>query len=191
MDRREELTDQALDYVLEHGLVGLSLRPLAAALGTSDRMLLYYFGTKERLVDDVLGRAQSRLALSLEGASVSIDSLGELVPALWGLLTSPEAAQVTRLYLDTCTLAVQDPRLWGRAPERLRAPWRAPLQQALIDFGVASTDAVALADLVLGTLDGLALHQMVSPEPQTVDAAAAAFGRLLAAHGEDLSSSAS
>ncbi len=39
-ERREQLAEQATDYVLEHGLLGLSLRPLAAALGTSDRMLL-------------------------------------------------------------------------------------------------------------------------------------------------------
>ena len=44
--RRDELAEAATDYVLEHGLIGLSLRPLAAALGTSDRMLLYHFGAR-------------------------------------------------------------------------------------------------------------------------------------------------
>ena len=44
--RRDELAEAATDYVLEHGLIGLSLRPLAAALGTSDRMLLYHFATR-------------------------------------------------------------------------------------------------------------------------------------------------
>jgi AcrR family transcriptional regulator len=43
-DRRHDLAEAATDYVLEHGLLDLSLRPLAAALGTSDRMLLYHFG---------------------------------------------------------------------------------------------------------------------------------------------------
>ena len=41
--RREELAEAATDYAIEHGLIGLSLRPLAVALGTSDRMLLYHF----------------------------------------------------------------------------------------------------------------------------------------------------
>ena len=40
MNRRDELLSRATDYVLEHGLIGLSLRPLAAELGTSDRMLV-------------------------------------------------------------------------------------------------------------------------------------------------------
>jgi len=52
--RREELTEAAADYLLDHGLIGLSLRPLAAALGTSDRMLLYHFADKDDLVATVL-----------------------------------------------------------------------------------------------------------------------------------------
>jgi hypothetical protein len=39
--RRDEWTALATDYAHQHGLIGLTLRPLAAALGTSDRMLLY------------------------------------------------------------------------------------------------------------------------------------------------------
>ena len=42
-ERRAQLAEAATDYVLEHGLIGLSLRPLAAEIGTSDRMLLYHF----------------------------------------------------------------------------------------------------------------------------------------------------
>jgi len=58
--RRDELAEGACDYVLERGLIGLSLRPLAAALGTSDRMLLYHFGTREALIAEVLRRSSVR-----------------------------------------------------------------------------------------------------------------------------------
>ena len=44
---RENLLPLLAAYVLEHGLAGLSLRPLAAAAGTSDRMLLYHFASKQ------------------------------------------------------------------------------------------------------------------------------------------------
>ena len=52
--RRDELAEAATDYALEHGLIGLSLRPLAEALGTSDRMLLYHFEDKDDLVATIL-----------------------------------------------------------------------------------------------------------------------------------------
>ena len=48
--RRAELLDACYGYVLTHGLAGLSLRPLAAATGTSPRVLLYLFESKENLV---------------------------------------------------------------------------------------------------------------------------------------------
>ena len=40
MSRREDLLDAATDHVLAEGLIGLTLRPLAAALGTATETLL-------------------------------------------------------------------------------------------------------------------------------------------------------
>ena len=58
--RRDELAEAATDYALEHGLIGLSLRPLAEALGTSDRMLLYHFEDKDDLVATILRTTSER-----------------------------------------------------------------------------------------------------------------------------------
>ena len=44
--RRDELLERAYRYVLQHGLGGMSLRPLAAAVGSSPRVLLFLFGSK-------------------------------------------------------------------------------------------------------------------------------------------------
>lgn len=180
MERRAQLIDGALDYVLAHGLVGLSLRPLAAALGTSDRMLIYHFGSKERLVSEVLGLAQQRLSQTVSPGEGQIHTLAELVDHLWTALKAPHAAKVTRLYLETCVLAVQDPLRYKNAPARLRGPWRTPLQAGLLAFGIEPQQAEPLADLILDTFDGLALDRLTASDPARVDAAAAAFGALLA-----------
>lgn len=52
--KRAEILDAVVRYIAERGLADLSLRPLAAALGTSSRMLIYYFGTKEELLVQAL-----------------------------------------------------------------------------------------------------------------------------------------
>ncbi len=52
---REILLPALAAHVLEHGLGGASLRPLAKAAGTSDRMLIYHFGNKETLITELLG----------------------------------------------------------------------------------------------------------------------------------------
>ncbi len=51
---KETLLPKLAAHVLEHGLGGASLRPLAKAAQTSDRMLLYHFGNKETLIRELL-----------------------------------------------------------------------------------------------------------------------------------------
>ena len=80
--RRGELLDAAYAYVLEHGLADVSLRPLAAAVGSSPRVLLFLFGSKDGLVRALLARARADelaapkhralLTLWLEGYSRSL-----------------------------------------------------------------------------------------------------------------------
>jgi AcrR family transcriptional regulator len=57
--RHEELLELAYSYVLRHGITDLSLRPLAAAIGSSPRVLLFLFGSKDGLVKALLARARA------------------------------------------------------------------------------------------------------------------------------------
>ncbi len=63
---RENLLPKLAAHVLEHGLGGASLRPLAKAAGTSDRMLIYHFGNKETLITDVLGHIADIYSAALD-----------------------------------------------------------------------------------------------------------------------------
>ncbi|QIQ85734.1 TetR/AcrR family transcriptional regulator [Erythrobacter sp.] len=65
---RETLLPALAAHVLEHGLAGASLRPLARAAGTSDRMLIYHFGSKAALVADLLAFVAERYAEALDAA---------------------------------------------------------------------------------------------------------------------------
>lgn len=63
---KETLLPLMAAHVMEHGLGGASLRPLAKAAGTSDRMLIYHFGNKEQLIVDLLGYIAGIYAAALE-----------------------------------------------------------------------------------------------------------------------------
>ncbi len=65
---RDTLLPLLANHVLAHGLGQASLRPLAKAAGTSDRMLLYHFGTKEALVTALLGYLAQAYAAALDAA---------------------------------------------------------------------------------------------------------------------------
>lgn len=65
---RETLLPALAAHVLEHGLGGASLRPLARAAGTSDRMLIYHFGNKETLITELLGYIADIYSAALDAA---------------------------------------------------------------------------------------------------------------------------
>ena len=68
-DRREVLLDQLTDHVLTHGLADTGLRTFAAAIGTSDRMLIYYFADKASLMTALMQNVAVRLTRALEGVA--------------------------------------------------------------------------------------------------------------------------
>ncbi len=109
-ERRNAWTAAATAYTLEHGLIGLSLRPLAAALGTSDRMLLYHFGTKDDLVAAVLFESNDRSVAAITALPPSPD-LRTAVHDLWSIVRSREIEPCTRLYVEAAALG-----LLGREP---------------------------------------------------------------------------
>lgn len=67
--RRAELVSRLADTLLADGLAAASLRSLAKAAGTSDRMLLYYFPTKEALMTAALVHLAGRLETALSEAA--------------------------------------------------------------------------------------------------------------------------
>src|SRR3712207_1214218 len=95
----------AVEHVLREGVATLSLRPLAAALGTSDRMHLYYFGTRVDLLaaarDTVGEQLQAGLTAALPDAPVPP---GRLLPTLWASLETSGAEAHVRLYLEVSGL---------------------------------------------------------------------------------------
>ncbi|CRK60487.1 Transcriptional regulator, TetR family [Alloactinosynnema sp. L-07] len=66
--RRDELVARTLDYLAERGLAEFSLRGLAAELGTSARMLVHYFGTRENLLDQAFAEHRARAIAAVQAA---------------------------------------------------------------------------------------------------------------------------
>jgi UDP-N-acetylglucosamine enolpyruvyl transferase len=91
--RRAAVLAKAADYVLERGLAGLSLRPFAKALGTSTRMLLYDFGSKELLIHEVLAEIRRREETLLEAEVHTLDDV-------WAWISAPEREPFLRLFFE-------------------------------------------------------------------------------------------
>jgi AcrR family transcriptional regulator len=170
--RRAELLNACYGYVLEHGLAGLSLRPLAAATGTSPRVLLYLFGSKEQLVRELLARArqeQITLLTGLLGPDLP-DGFEALADRLWNLLSSPEQRPMVRLTYEAFLRSVsRDPGPWeGFAAETAR-DYRELLIRA--QPGTHPADAEATATSTLALIRGLLLDLLAHGDTDRVTAA--------------------
>lgn len=93
---RKELSREALlppmaAHVLRHGVASASLRPLARAAGTSDRMLIYHFGNKEGLIELLLEHIADIYADTLDRAFAQRDagSWNEVVARIMDLTGDP------------------------------------------------------------------------------------------------------
>src|SRR3954463_12499710 len=98
-DRRDDLLRLAYTYALEHGLAGLSLRPLAAAIGSSPRVLLFLFGSKDGLLRALLARARAE-ELALLASLAAPTGLARAATAVWEWLSDAAHRPLLRMWLE-------------------------------------------------------------------------------------------
>jgi AcrR family transcriptional regulator len=161
--RRAETLAKAADYVLEHGLAGLSLRPLAKALGTSPRMLLYDFDSKDNLIHEILAEIRRREAAMLEA---EVRSLADV----WDWISAPEREPFLRVFFEVYVRA-----LGRREAEPFVRDWL-----AFIDERWHPRVDAATATLMIAVVRGLLLDRLATHDRERTDAGMATFTRLLA-----------
>ena len=178
--RRAKTLATAADYVLEHGLAGLSLRPLASALGTSTRMLLYDFSSKEELIMAVLAEIRRREAALLAGHTHMTGASGpELVQSVWEWASSAEHAPFMRLFFEVYAHALRERPWTDTFRATVIAAWERPLVDLFTSHGFAADDARIRARLTLATARGLVLDLLITGERDVLDAAGEMFAPIM------------
>lgn len=156
MGRREELLDQVTDHVLEHGLIGLTLRPVAAAIGTSDRMLIYHFGNRDALVSAVVARAGDRATAEID-ALPAAPTVRAAVNRLWAAYGTEPLNACLDVYVQAAATG-----LFGSEPYLTEARasnerWAAALRDYLVRSGAPSRRVARIVTLVDSALYGFHL----------------------------------
>jgi AcrR family transcriptional regulator len=183
---RDGLVRAAGHYVLEHGLADLSLRPLAEALGTSPRMLLYHFGTKEELVMAALDETRKRQAELLTAylADQPDAEPDEVFRRLWVWLVSPEHRPFLRLFLEVYALSLQYPERFPSFAEsdvRDILGWR---DRIPFELDLPRDEHRNLITLLLAAHRGLYMDLLATGDRERVDRAQQTFMQALAGHYE-------
>jgi len=178
-ERREELIEKALDYFLEHGVAGLSLRPLAGKIGTSARLLVYHFGSKDGLIAAVVDELRARIQRSfarLSAASAARKRRGAM-KAFWAWTIRPENVRRLQLLFEVQMLAIRDPARYARYLEGTSSSWLDLIEASL----PPSKASRASATLCAAVIDGLLLEYLSTRDRRRTTDALALFSELLAA----------
>jgi AcrR family transcriptional regulator len=174
--RRAELLDLAYQYAVQRGRSDITLRPIAAAIGSSPRVLIYLFGSKEGLIRALLGRSRTEeialLAELRESGSSAQDTLAEATLRIWSYLADEARRPLLRLWLDGYARSLSQPAgPWaGFAGDSVR-DWLALLADMQAAEMRDTPAGLAERTLVLAVLRGALLDLLsTDDEPRTTAA---------------------
>jgi AcrR family transcriptional regulator len=173
---RQQLLDNAIAYVAEHGIGELSLRSLATALGTSHRMLIFHFGSKEQLWVEIVRTVEQRQRKRLQELLPAADQpIGEAMRTWWRHISDPSLWPSERLFFELYGQALQHRPHTEDFLDGIVEDWVEPAAQASIARGVPGPLARAQARLGVAVTRGLLLDLLATGDTAAVDRAMEAF----------------
>ena len=154
---RDLLLAKCIDYVFENGLADLSLRPLAKVCGTSARMLVYHFGSKEQLLVDVISGCERRWMDSLAQIQVRFPDPLQAMDAVWQELTQERWRRYLSTAFEAWGLSLSHPHQYRSLLHTMNRQWSDFLEDRLVEGGLSPQQAPVLACCFMATWNGLLL----------------------------------
>jgi AcrR family transcriptional regulator len=167
--RPAELRNAIVQYLIKHGLNGLSLRPLATALRCTPRVLLYHFGSKEKMVVEVLAQVRQRQRATcsqVEGAGFA-----EGCQIIWKRMSAPDSEPLFRLFFETYGIALRHPRLHRAFLHDTIEDWLQLMTDELGRERHQRKQARVIATIVLAGFRGFMLDFCATHDRKRVDQA--------------------
>jgi AcrR family transcriptional regulator len=177
-ERREALLAACTDALLRHGLHGLTLAKLADAVGTSPRMLIYHFKSRDELVLEAVKEARRR-QLQIFGDLLAPRpgvAYGIVLSAAWDRITSPELRPFLVLFAQLQDLP-PDRTPWKRFRVLSITEWLPMIEAGLRADG--HDDAAPLATAVVAVVRGLLSDLNITGDHERTTAGLRAIAALL------------
>jgi AcrR family transcriptional regulator len=166
MDSRDALLGKVVDFTARDGIADRSLRELATGAGTSHRMLLYHFGSREGLLAAIVGAIEARQRATMVELAATVTTPEELMRRLWEQVSSPELRPFVRLFFEVVALTRAD----------LTTAWIDDALAAAHKLGVPADPAAMRLGVAVAR--GLLLDLLTGADRADVDAAYDLFIRL-------------
>jgi AcrR family transcriptional regulator len=175
---RDRLLDAAVDHFGRNGIGDTSLRGIAEAVGTSHRMLIYHFGSREGLLAEVTREVEARQRAVMH-ATYDADLPPLEAAARYWEETVEATLRFGPLFFELAAHAMQGKEHAAALREELIAAWLPSVTELCRAIGIPGEQAGTHARLALGAARGLLLDLLVSGQREEVARAADLLNRLL------------
>ena len=172
---RQKLLEAAIDHIAARGISDLSLRELAAAIGTSHRMLIHHFGSKEALWVEVIQAVEDRQRAALAGFVPSGVDPAQAQREWWAHISDPVLWANERLFFEVYGQALQGRPGTTELLDGIVDAWIGPAADILVAQGYERPRAEATARLGVAVTRGLLLDLLATGNRAAVDAAMEEF----------------
>lgn len=188
LHRRPELLKAVTDYVLDHGIVGLSLRRTADALGVTHSTLLRHFDSKEFLIAAIVEVVCDELVSRAKNQQHDLtSSTNQMLKNAWKQLCEPSQRRQFVVLFELVALNAREPGRYGALPKVLVEGLLAPIQVNLQHNGWKPDEARQLATALLAQFRGLQLDLAITGDQQRVDQAMHRYIDMITAAQKDIS----
>ncbi len=145
-----------VDHVVAEGLIGLTLRPLAKAIGTSDRMLIYHFGSRDGLVSAVVAQVGER-GNAVVAALPAAPTVRSAVNRLWAAYLEEPLYGCLGLYLQAAATGLLGEEPYLSDARASNEHWAAALSGYFARSGAPDRRLARIVTLVDSALYGFRL----------------------------------
>lgn len=170
LERRRQLLDALIEAFAGGGIGDRSLREIAEAVGTSHRMLLHHFGSRDELLLTIVDVVERRQMSTLSEATAEP---ADAMAAMWADVRRPELRPFERLFFECYARGAQ-----GEQPFARMVPGAVDSWLAEVDAKTDGSADPAFVRLGLAVIRGLLLDLVATDDDEGVDAAAQAFVEL-------------
>ncbi len=179
-DSRARLLAGAISYLEAHGLSDVSLRELAREIGTSHRMLIYHFGSREGLLVAVVKAIEAAQLEVLAGLANEAElEPAETTRAMWRRLADPALWPHERLFFEIYGQALQGRPGTVELLDGIVESWVESGADYLVQRGASVAEARAQSRLGLAVIRGLLLDLLATGDRAGVDAAVESYIEML------------
>lgn len=175
VSKADDLLARIVEIVRRTGLAGFSLDALSRQLGTSSRMLVHYFGSKDELLGRIVYALREDHVTSMEAQPVG--SITDAIDLWWNHYRANLADM--QFFFHLTSRSFEEPEKFKEFSSTAVDLWVTYFYRSLQSDERSEAEALAIARLVLATVRGLMVNLLITGDVEHVEQSLSGFKRML------------